>query len=88
MEHLMIGSQEYWHIDKIKPYKSIPVANPLPSDPRYREDVLWVRRENEHNAQIWKNYLELQQRYERKIRIEKSRVPIKDTFVEKSIKGK
>jgi hypothetical protein len=58
LESLTIGDEEYWRMDEIKPYKSIPVANPLPSDPRYREDVLWVRRENEHNAQIWKNYLE------------------------------
>ena len=42
MTHLNLGDQLYWHIDSTKPMKPIPAANPLPSDPRYREDLIWL----------------------------------------------
>lgn len=44
----------------MEPMKPIPIANPLKSDPRYREDLLWLRRRNEDFAQIWKTRLEIQ----------------------------
>jgi hypothetical protein len=50
LENLVIGGEEYWHIDKEQPMKPSPHPNPLPSDPRYREDLIWMRRENEHHA--------------------------------------
>ena len=70
LTNLIIDGQEYWHIDKMEPMLPYPIPNSLPSDPRYREDLIWLRRENENNAQVWKNRLEIQQRYERKLRQE------------------
>lgn len=32
------------------PMKPIPIPNPLQSDPRYREDLIWLKRENEAYA--------------------------------------
>ena len=70
LERLVIGDKEYWHIDKVKPMKPIPVANPLPSDPRYRDDLIWMFRGHQEYASIWKSHLENQQRHERKLRAE------------------
>jgi hypothetical protein len=50
--------------------KPIPVPNALPSDPRFREDMIWLKRENENYAQIWKSRLEIQQRTDKKARTE------------------
>lgn len=50
MTNLVIDDKEYWHIDKIEPLLPIPIPNSLPSDPRYREDMIWLRRENENYA--------------------------------------
>ena len=50
--------------------KAIPVPNPLLSDPRYREDLIWLKKENESYSQIWKTRLEVQQRHERKLRLD------------------
>lgn len=41
-ENLIIGGKTYWSSDSVKPYKPIPIANPLSSDPRYREDLIWL----------------------------------------------
>eukprot|EP00347_Sterkiella_histriomuscorum_P010009 403339035 len=67
-ENLTIGGQEYWNIDTMEPMKALPIPNALPSDPRYREDLIWLKRDNENYSQIWKTRLEIQQRYERKLR--------------------
>jgi len=40
----------------------------LPSDHRYREDLIWLFYENEKYAQEWKTKLEVQQRKEKKNR--------------------
>ena len=39
-----------WHIDKIEPMVPMPVPNALPSDPRFREDLIWLGRQNENYA--------------------------------------
>jgi len=44
------------------------IANPLPSDCRFREDLIWLFRKNEDLAQLWKVKLEEQQRHERALR--------------------
>lgn len=41
---------------------------PLPSDSRYREDLLWLRYENLKYSQEWKSKLEVQQRHDKKKR--------------------
>lgn len=76
LENLFIGDKEYWHIDKTLPMKPIPVANPLPSDPRFRDDLIWMHRGHEQYAAIWKSNLENQQRYERKLRADNDKVRV------------
>lgn len=66
----MIDGIEYWNIDTMEPMKAQPIPNALHSDPRYREDLIWLKRENESYAQTWKTRLEIQQRHERKLRID------------------
>ena len=34
----------------MEPMKPIPIPNPLKSDPRYREDLIWLKRGNENYA--------------------------------------
>jgi len=46
------------------------IPNPLPSDCRYREDMIWLYRKNEDQAQYWKIVLEAQQRKDRENRKE------------------
>lgn len=43
----------------MEPHFPIPVPNPLPSDPRFRDDLIWLSRENESYAQTWKTRLEI-----------------------------
>lgn len=45
LENLKFGEDEYWNIDTMEPLRLTGVPNPLPSDPRYREDLLWLHRE-------------------------------------------
>jgi hypothetical protein len=47
---LQIGTEEFWNYDDNEPMKPLPIPNPLPSDPRYREDLVWLRRGNEDYA--------------------------------------
>lgn len=47
LESLTIGDKEYWNIEKHEPQHAIPIPNPLLSDPRYREDLIWLKRNNE-----------------------------------------
>lgn len=42
------------------PLRPIGIPNPLPSDPRFREDLIWLKREKEDYAQTWKTRLEIQ----------------------------
>ena len=46
LQGISFGGVEYWNIDKSNPMRPIPVPNPLHSDHRYREDLIWLRREN------------------------------------------
>lgn len=41
---LVIGGVEYWNMAKVDQIKSLPVPNPLPSDSRFREDLIWLKR--------------------------------------------
>ena len=69
-EYLKIGDEETWNIKANKPTPFIPLENPLPSDARFREDLIWVRRGNKKYAQEWKLRLEVRQRAEKKLRID------------------
>ena len=65
----LIDDKKYWEIanEILKPH--IPVTNPLPSDSRYREDLVWLWKEtNIDYAQWWKETLEEWQRNDAKLR--------------------
>lgn len=50
LSSLNIGGIEYWNIDKAEPKRPIPLPNALPSDVRFREDLLWLKKGNEQDA--------------------------------------
>lgn len=68
LEKLEINAVNYWNIDKVMPDKMIYKENPLPSDCRFREDLIWLRRQNMDYADAWKDALEIRQRRDRKLR--------------------
>ena len=80
LNKLIINDNIMWDIDKQNPEYIKPVKNSLPSDGRYREDLIWLYRsfycakdENERIlyqdiAQEWKVTMEKFNREERKIR--------------------
>ena len=68
LHNIKFGDEEYWNIDNGKPAGIWYSPRALPSDWRYREDLLWIRKENEPIADLWKKELEIQQRYDRALR--------------------
>jgi len=58
----------YWHIDKQFPLKVQFESNPIPSDWRYREDLIYVRRGDYEKAESWKDAIEIRQRRDQKER--------------------
>ena len=62
VKSLIIDDKKYWNIkqDVISPH--LPVSNPLSSDSRYREDLIWVWKKSLDYAQKWKLALENIQR--------------------------
>lgn len=65
LHNVKFGEEEYWNIDKGKPTGVWYAPKALPSDWRFREDLIWVRRDNEAVADLWKKELEMQQRSDR-----------------------
>ena len=61
---------ETWSMDLLRPNFSTPMKNPLPSDCRFREDLIWLKYGDEKEAQKWKVALEVRQRLEKKLRTE------------------
>lgn len=61
-------SVEYFSFDKTRAMRHTPVDHPIPSDCRYREDIVWVKREEKVQAEIWKLKLEAIQRFDRGLR--------------------
>ena len=80
LENLFWNKQTLWVMDEIIPEFIKPVMNPLPSDGRYREDLIWLYRSfynsknederllYENIAQEWKVAMEKFNREERKFR--------------------
>jgi hypothetical protein len=66
-ESLNIGGEEKWDSSQ-KALQYHLCKDVLPSDYRFREDILWMRNKNIPNAQEWKLKLELLIRQERKAR--------------------
>ena len=69
LESLKIGEETMWNIDRDLPSTFVPIENPLPSDSRFREDMIWTKRNNKKHAQEWKLKLEERQRFEKKLRL-------------------
>ena len=68
LRELKIDGEEWWHIDDpvLRPQRHIPDRVSLPSDWRYREDLIYLHRGNMKMADKWKVRLEVQQRLDRK----------------------
>lgn len=68
LEEMRVGGEQYWHIDEFKPYAYRERKDPLPSDARYREDLVCLKFGDIPEAQVWKEKLENIQRNDRKLR--------------------
>ncbi|CAG9334262.1 unnamed protein product [Blepharisma stoltei] len=68
LRNLSIDDVELWNIDRHLPVFHFFPVNPLPSDWRYREDLVWLSRGNSEIAQKWKYKIENRQRADRKLR--------------------
>ena len=68
MGSIYVNGVQYWSLDKIPLPKVYFAANPLPSDARFREDVIWLRRGKAEYSQSWKDAIEIRQRLDRKLR--------------------
>ena len=78
LENLTIGNEEIWDINKHIPEHIRPVRHCIPSDGRFREDLIWLYRsfygaKNEEEEEIyrsisneWKVMMEEFNRWERK----------------------
>lgn len=61
LRNLIIDNQKFWDIDEFTPYRQIPdLEEVLPSDWRYREDLIWLRYGHQAIAQAWKFRMEEQ----------------------------
>jgi hypothetical protein len=74
LTHLVVDKQQLWNVDSYKVTRPIAqtVSNTgvevLPSDWRYREDLIWLKYGFMNIAASWKVKLEVQQRKDRKER--------------------
>lgn len=82
LEGIYFDNKLYWNIRLNNPSTVIPVKDPIPSDSRYREDLIWLKRsllydtnekEYQDYSQKWKLALEVQQRYDRALRADKKK---------------
>ena len=63
-----ISEEKLWDINECKADPLKFAVDPLPSDWRFREDIVWLRRNNLPYAQEWKVRLEYEQRRDRTTR--------------------
>ena len=70
LRNLVIDGKTYWDIEKDVPFRQIPRLDDqvLPSDWRYREDLIWLKYNYVKIAHQWKVRIEEQQRLDRKNR--------------------
>eukprot|EP00831_Metopus_contortus_P062125 TRINITY_DN54108_c0_g1_i2.p2 TRINITY_DN54108_c0_g1~~TRINITY_DN54108_c0_g1_i2.p2 ORF type:complete len:111 (+),score=9.67 TRINITY_DN54108_c0_g1_i2:163-495(+) len=72
IDYVMIDGDNYWEIEMPLPYPLTKKESPLPSDCRYREDLVALITSTEEESQKEKDRLEELQRNDRKLR-EKSK---------------
>lgn len=70
LHSIYIDNAQYWNIDEINPSPLTFEENALPSDWRFREDIVWLRRDKVEYSQEWKLRLEAEQRKDRALRAE------------------
>jgi len=58
IKNLIIGDEEVWNVDKHRPSRYTPIADCLPSDCRFREDLIWLKYGDYKHAEDWKLRLE------------------------------
>ena len=69
LRNLKIDGRTYWDIDVDAPERARPcLEEVIPSDWRYREDLLWLKYRQMKIAQKWKFRMEEQQRHDRRLR--------------------
>ncbi len=70
LKSLAIDGTKYWDIDQDEPIRQVPEVGEevLPSDWRYREDLIWLKYNYMKIAQKWKFRMEEQQRKDRRLR--------------------
>lgn len=71
LDSITFDGQKYWELTKYKPQPQRATKNPLPSDWRFREDLIWLKYKKEPYADNWKKELEKMQRLDRKWRKKK-----------------
>ena len=73
LQSLRIDGRKYWDIDADTPFRQIPAmgSSVLPSDWRYREDLIWLKYNYMKIAQKWKFRMEQQQRHDRHLRLKR-----------------
>ena len=60
--------EKLWVIDVNLPVRHVPTDFPIPSDWRYREDLIWLYKKNLEFAAGWKLKVETKQRKDRELR--------------------
>jgi hypothetical protein len=60
--------EKIWELEQVSPQRHVPVDFPLPSDWRFREDLIWLFRKNLEFAAAWKQRVENRQRLDRQLR--------------------
>lgn len=83
LENLIVAGEEVWNMSKVTPVRQIPEENPLPSDSRFREDLIYVKYNELKMADKWKVKLEERQRFEKKLRIETAKQAAKAAKMKK-----
>jgi hypothetical protein len=82
LENIIFDNEIYWSMRDVSPPQIIPQKVTIPSDARYREDLIWLKKSilnPEYNkiyedyAQKWKLALEVQQRHDRSLREKKKK---------------
>ena len=67
LTHIKFGKDKYWDIDDLRPFDVRRVNNPLPSDSRFRIDLIALEHGAMEKAQENKDVLENIQRADRKL---------------------
>ena len=86
LKEFIVDGQKLWNIDEDIPYWIQPVKKSIPSDGRFREDLIWLYRsfycaksekerlKYETLAQEWKLLIEKLQREERELKAKQKKI--------------